>query len=99
MSAEDGYCRRALPRWRTRFGRFVAETGVPRIVEALASDPDLRVTRQAVYSWVAGHEPRPDRARALVAMSEGRLTLETVYSHNRELARIRRDQAAAGGGI
>lgn len=52
--------------WETEFGRWVADFGVPRIVKALARDPDLRVTNQAVYEWLQGHPPRPARAMALV---------------------------------
>ena len=97
MSQADGdYCRRALPRWHTRFGRVVGEIGVPRILAALHGDPDLRVTKQAVYAWLAGFEPRPDRARALVKLAGGKLDLEMIYSHKRELDKLRRDRAAEG---
>jgi hypothetical protein len=51
----------------------------------LASDPDLRVTNQAVYEWLQGHAPRPARALALVELSGGRLTLEAIYAHCRAM--------------
>lgn len=94
MQGSDSYCRRALPRWHTRFGQVVGELGVPAIREALGRDPDLRVSKSAVYEWLRGHEPRPDRARALVALSDGRLTLDMIYSHKRELAVLRRQSDA-----
>jgi hypothetical protein len=63
----------------------VGDFGVPRIVAALARDPDLRVTNQAVYEWLQGHAPRPARAMALVELSGGRLTLEAIYEHGRAM--------------
>ncbi|MFH1689977.1 MAG: hypothetical protein ABIE42_07035 [Candidatus Eisenbacteria bacterium] len=88
-----GRYRRVPSRWETEFGRWVSDFGVPRIVKALAHDPDVRVTNQAVYEWLQGHPPRPARAMALVELSGGRLTLEAIYEHGRE---IRRPQHAAG---
>jgi len=80
------------PRWESEFGRWVAEYGVSAIVEALANDPQLRVTKHAVYEWLRGHAPHPDRARALVRLSRGRLTLEAIYQHVREeRERLRRE--------
>ena len=96
MARPDDYCSRALPRWHTRFGRVVGEITVPKIVAALDHDPDLRVTNKAVYAWLAGHEPRPDRARALVELSGGKLTLEMIYSQRRELAKLRRENVPEG---
>ena len=87
-----GRYKRVPSRWETEFGRWVSDFGVPRIVKALARDPDLRVTNQAVYEWLQGHPPRPARAMALVELSGGRLTLETIYEHGRE---IRRSQGTA----
>jgi hypothetical protein len=81
----QGRIRRDPSRWQTDFGRWVGDTGVPRIVAALARDPDLRVTNQAVYEWLQGHAPRPPRAMALVEMSGGRLTLEAIYRHGIEV--------------
>ncbi|MBN1460598.1 MAG: hypothetical protein JXA57_13775 [Armatimonadetes bacterium] len=79
----SGRFKRVPSRWKTDFGRWVADFGVPQIVKALARDPDLRVTNQAVYEWLQGHPPRPARAMALVEMSGGRLTLEAIYEHGR----------------
>jgi hypothetical protein len=62
---------------------------VPVIVRTLEPDPALKVTPTCVYQWVKGHQPRPARAQALVDMSDGRLTLEAIYSHPRELAELR----------
>jgi len=82
-----GRYKRVPSRWETEFGRWVADFGVPRIVKALARDPDLRVTNQAVYEWLQGHPPRPARAMALVELSAGQLTLEAIYEHGREIRR------------
>ncbi|MCK4415117.1 MAG: hypothetical protein KAY32_16415, partial [Candidatus Eisenbacteria sp.] len=51
----------------------------------LADDPDLRATKNAVYQWLQGRAPRPSRAMALVRLSGGRLTLESIYQHSREV--------------
>ncbi len=82
-----GRYKRVPTRWQTEFGRWVGDFGVPQIVKALARDPDLRVTNQAVYEWLQGHPPRPARAMALVDLSGGRLTLEAIYEHGREIRR------------
>lgn len=94
MTPRSSYCRGALPRWQTDFGKWVREVGVRAIVSEFELDPDVRCTPAAVYKWVDGHEPRPERARALVALSRGALTLEMVYSQRREIERLRRDAAA-----
>jgi hypothetical protein len=80
-----GRYKRVPCRWETEFGQWVSDYGVPRIVAVLARDPDLRVTNQAVYEWLQGHAPRPPRAMALVEMSSGRLTLEAIYEHGRQI--------------
>lgn len=89
-----GRCRRDPLRWQATFGQWVSDFGVSRIVSALAHDPDLRVTNHAVYHWLSGHAPRPPRARALVELSGGRLTLEAIYEHGSEVRR-----SASTGGI
>lgn len=91
---ELGRFKRTPDRWKTDFGRWVADFGVPSIVAGLAHDPDLRVTNQAVYEWLQGHTPRPARAMALVEMSNGRLTLETIYQHSRQ---IKQTENGTGG--
>lgn len=80
-----GRCRRDPLRWQTPFGQWVSDFGVSRIVSALAPNPDLRVTHDAVYHWLGGHAPRPARAMALVELSGGRLTLEAIYQHVQEV--------------
>jgi hypothetical protein len=80
-----GRFKRVPDRWQTEFGRWVRDYGVSRIVTALAQDPDLRVTNQTVYEWLQGHAPRPPRAAALVELSGGRLTLEAIYQHGRQI--------------
>lgn len=81
----DHRTRRAPIRWDTEFGRWIADFGVSRLVAAFADDPDLRITRGAVYEWLRGHTPRPNRAMALVRLSCGRLSLQAIYNHGREL--------------
>lgn len=88
-----GRFKRDPGRWESEFGRWVSDYGVPRIVAALARDPDLRVTNDAVYQWLKGVEPRPSRARALVRLSRGRLTLEAIYEHCRAV------RGTAGGPV
>lgn len=83
-----GRYRRVPSRWDTEFGRWVSDVGVPRIVAALAHDPDLRITNQTVYEWLQGHAPHPARALALVEMSDGRLTLTAIYQHGREVRQV-----------
>ncbi len=89
-----GRYKRDPDRWQTEFGRWVADFGVSRIVAGLAHDPNLRVSNQAVYEWLQGHAPHPARAMALVEMSQGRLTLEAIYQHGRQ---VRRSEGDAGG--
>jgi len=84
-----GYQRDAL-RWRTRFGSWVGEVTVSGIVSALSSDPELSVTRGAVYQWLRGHSPTATRARALVKLSGGRLSFDEIYSHREELEELNR---------
>jgi len=91
MPGSESFAARALPRWHTTFGRWVDEIGVPSIVSHLSTDPDLKCTRGAVYGWLDGHRPRPERAQALVEMSGGRLTLDAIYNHRSELAALRRE--------
>lgn len=75
--------RKSGTRWRTKFGRWVADYGVSEIVRALSRDPDLKVTKHAVYEWLRGHAPRPARAAALVRLSGGRIGLDDIYRHIR----------------
>lgn len=82
-----GRYKRVPSRWETEFGRWVSDFGVSSTVKALAHDPDLRVTNQAVYEWLQGYAPRPARAMALVELSGGRLSLEAIYQHGREIRR------------
>lgn len=74
-------CRRRHPHWDTEFGRWIADFGPDRIVRELGKDPELRITQHTVYDWLRGHSPRPERAMALVEISDGCLTLEMVYGH------------------
>lgn len=76
-------------RWETEFGRWVAEFGVRRILAELRRDPELRVTERTVYDWLSGRRiPRPSRASALVQISHGRISLETIYRHPYECRQL-----------
>ena len=87
-----GRYKRDPDRWQTEFGRWVADFGVPRIVAGLAHDPSLRITNQTVYEWLQGHAPHPARAMALVEMSGGRLTLDAIYQHGRQMRQSEGDR-------
>lgn len=76
---------RSGARWKTRFGSWVGEVTVAQIVSHLQRDPELRVTESAVYHWLRGHAPNPDRARALVELSKGEISYDAIYSHRKEL--------------
>jgi hypothetical protein len=80
--------RREKFRWRTRFGRWVNRMTVASIVQELGRDPNTAVTPGAVYSWLAGTTPRPDRARALSSISSGRLSISAIYQHRSEMERL-----------
>ena len=77
-------------RWNTRFGRWVDEVGVFRIVDALGEDPMLQVTSRAVYNWLRGvSAPNPTRAGALVELFGGEITLDVIYRHRDEMFETR----------
>lgn len=93
----DPLDRHALPRWQTRFGRWIGDVGVKTIVKELGAHPEARVTRTAVAGWLAGHAPRPARALALVELSERLnrpISIEAIYSHRFELEDLRRQESA-----
>jgi hypothetical protein len=76
--------------WQTDFGRWLSEFGVSKILAGLDHDPNLRVSGSAIYQWIRGRtRPDPDRAWALVELSAGKLTIETVYRHRRQLRELR----------
>lgn len=77
--------RRDPIRWRTRFGRWVSQMTVSAIVDELNRSPDTAVTPQAVYDWLNGRAPRPERARALVQLSGGEISLDDIYSHRAQV--------------
>lgn len=77
-------------RWRTRFGSWVNRRGVASIVRELAHRPHTAITRRTVYGWLEGHTPHPDRALALVRLAGGEITLDDIYGHRAELARLER---------
>lgn len=78
---------RAPGRWSTAFGSWVGEYTSLAIVRDLG-ERGVPLTRKEVYEWLACRGvPRPTVARALVAISGGRLTLEAIYSHPEECAK------------
>lgn len=77
--------RRSDSRWRTRFGGFVHEYGVPNLARdlQLAGAP---VSGSAVYKWIRGAtSPRPEVAQRMVVLSGGRLALDEVFAHRAEV--------------
>lgn len=88
---------RATGRWQTHFGRWVGRVGVGYIVGALEPDPALRVTSGAVYQWLRGHVPSPERAARLVEIAHGELSLETIHGHRQEWQRNRAAALQKGG--
>ena len=98
MPGSDSFTHRALPRWHTRLGIWIDDVGVETIVEAFSHDPELRCTVSAVREWLRGHEPRPMRALALVALSQDLnrpISLEAIYSHRKELEVLLRDEISS----
>lgn len=86
--------RAADGRWGTRLGRWLADYGVPNVRLALRRQ-GLRTGVHTVYAWIAGQNvPRADAAYALVKLSRGKLTMDDVYEHSRE---VRRDGPAGSG--
>jgi len=74
--------RRARRRWSTPFARWLDGVGVRTVAGTL----NVRV--QSVYEWLAGRtSPDFDKRRALVRLSEGRLTSETIDRHREEVTR------------
>jgi hypothetical protein len=75
--------RREPRRWRTKFGRWVRQMGVPAISSKLHA-AGYPVTHQAVYGWLAGRVvPRTDAARALITISDGALHLEDLCAQRK----------------
>lgn len=81
---------RLVLRWRTRFGVFVSDYTVSRLVAALGGEGEP-VTPRAVYHWLGGIAPRPAIAEAIARISAGRVTIADVYRHRREVATNGRD--------
>lgn len=66
---------------------------VARITEELGAR-GFAVEEKSVYRWLAGTSvPRPDRAMTMVEISGGRLKLDDVYQHQRE---VRGDDGRSG---
>lgn len=71
--------KRAARRWDSRFGTFVSDFTVERLVGALHGC-GVPVTRSAIYAWVAGRaRPRPKAAQIIVQVSAGRVRLDDIY--------------------
>src|SRR5947208_2597589 len=77
------------PRWRTRFGSWVRDYSIARLLRDLEAVEGFAITRSAVQEWLAGRSsPALRRAHALVRLSAGALTMDDVYAHRDELARL-----------
>lgn len=69
--------------WKTPFGTWVREFGPGKLRR------ELGVTKSAVHAWVAGViSPRPTKARKIVELSEGALTLEEIYRQPSLVGRV-----------
>lgn len=81
--------RRGDGRWSTPFGAWVSGYTTMRLVAAM-TDAGCPVERHIVYHWLAGRYcPRPSAARAMVALSDGALTLDAIYEHVEAMRRLR----------
>lgn len=80
---------RDFRRRRTRFGRWIAAFGVPRLRVSLQARGEP-ITTSAPYNWLAGrHAPRPRTAMLLVQLSRGRITLDDIHAHVVRAGQIR----------
>lgn len=71
-------------RWQTRFGSFVAQYGVNRLVEEIRSRGES-VTPAAIYAYVAGRNvPRPPVMHCIAKISRGRVRLADMVFQSRE---------------
>lgn len=78
--------KRRNPRWKTRFGSFVSRHTVARLCRDLNAALGYPTHESTVYGWIRGDScPRPDRALAIVAASGGRLRVEDLLQHRREV--------------
>lgn len=73
----------AADRPDSKFARWVRGYGVKKLAEAMTNRGSAtRVSFGAVYQWLrCEHEPRGPKARLIVKLSEGALTLEDVAAH------------------
>lgn len=72
--------RRIVIRYRTPFGRWVANYGVCRLASAVDVAPTT------VYGWLSGTKtPQPARAIAIVTVSGGAVKLEDVFAHRQQV--------------
>lgn len=69
-------------RWSTEFGQWLQDVGVDYVAE------EIGVTPHAVYGWVAGRtKPDLDTAARLADLSRGRITVDDVARHRRDITR------------
>ena len=81
-------------RWETAFGRWIKKYNVMRLVDDMRRGGHS-LTPSAVYYWLRGSAvPRPDKACALVRLSNGALTLEDIYAHTQEMKGVSCDKSA-----
>ena len=72
-----------MDRWTTPFGRWVQQTGVPELADALTKKGEL-VTTSAIYAWIAGRAvPQPAKASIILELAEGRLTWHDIYGQRK----------------
>lgn len=74
-------------RWTTVFGLWVKNFGVQKLVDELGVR-GYPVTSSCIYLWVAGATtPKIDKAREIVKISGGDLTLEDVFKRDQTISK------------
>lgn len=68
---------------QTKFSKWLKDFGIQNLVSAMREKgPDYAITISAAYQWARReHEPRPKKARALIEISRGAITLQDIADH------------------
>ena len=75
-------------RWYTKFGQFIGQFGVKKLAKTLAQSGH-GVTESAVYIWVKGKsQPRPETAAEIIKLADGKLTMDDIYSHPKQMKAV-----------
>lgn len=72
-------------RWTTKFAIWVRAIGVQNLVFQMRSKGHS-VSPACVYLWISGtNAPHHKKAKGLVEIAGGQLTLEDIYNHQEEV--------------